>query len=122
MAYEVAINVILRFHFRVFFSKTTNPIPALAHKPATQDPKVIPPAKNVSVITTLDAQFGIKPTAQVKMGCKKRLLCIKVSKALSPTVCTMAVRTKFTKKIKNATCAVCHNGYSRYFFQTESAS
>ena len=120
--YETPINAKFRFHFRIFFNKTTKPIPAFAHKPAAHEPKVMPPAKKVSVITTLDAQLGIKPMAQVKKGCKKRLRCINAANASSPTECTIAVKAKLTRKINNATFKVCQMGNSKYFFQTESAS
>ena len=121
-AYETPIKMRLRFHLRTFFKRTTKPIPAFAHKPAAHEPNVIPPAKKVSVITTLDAQLGINPIAQVKNGCKKRLRCIKSAKTSSPTECIIAVKRKLTRKINSATFAVCHKGYKTYFFQTESVS
>ena len=68
IAYTVPINSKLRFHCLVFFKSTTNPMPAFAHNPAAHAPKVIPPDKKASVITTLDAQLGINPIKQVKIG------------------------------------------------------
>ena len=108
--YATPINAIFLFHFRTFLSNTTKPIPAFAHKPAAQAPQVMPPAKKVSVKTTLDAQLGINPIKQVKKGCKKRLLCINSAKVSSPTECTIAVKTKFTRKTNTPTFKVCHMG------------
>ena len=108
--YATPIKARFLFHVRTFFSKTTNPIPALTHKPATHEPKVIPPAKKVSVKTTLDAQLGTNPTKQVKKGCTKRLRCMNAAKVSSPTECTIAVKTKFTRKMKKPTFKVCQMG------------
>ena len=108
--YATPIRVIFLFHFRIFFNKTTKPIPAFAHKPAAHDPKVIPPTRKVSVNTTLDAQFGIKPIRQVKKGCKKRFRCIKSANTSSPTEWIITVKAKFTKKMNKPTFKVCHIG------------
>ena len=75
----------LRFHFRTFFKRTTKPMPALAQSPATNEPNVIPPLKNVSVITTDEAQLGINPIADVRKGWKNRLRCINSANLSSPT-------------------------------------
>ena len=68
-----------------FLKSTTKPIPAFAQSPATQEPNAIPPLKNASVKTTLDAQLGISPIAQVIRGCKNLLLFINSTNAASPT-------------------------------------
>ena len=85
IAKQTPIKIKFRFHFRTFFKRTTKPIPAFAHKPAKHEPNVIPPDKKVSVSTTLDAQFGIKPIKQVINGCTKRLRCINATNTSSPT-------------------------------------
>ena len=86
IAYKKAIIAIFRFHFFVFLSSTTNPSPAFAQSPARHEPKLIPPIKNVSVITTDDAQLGIKPIAVVKKGCKNKFFCINAENVASPTI------------------------------------
>ena len=108
--YATEIRARFLFHFRTFLSSTTKPIPALVQRPAAQEPKVIPPARKVSVRTTLDAQLGINPIKQVKKGCKNRLRSIKSAKACSPMEWIITVKTKLTRKMKNATFKVCQMG------------
>ena len=110
MRYEKAIIAIFLFHFLVFLSNTTNPSPEFAQSPAKQEPKLIPPIKKVSVITTEEAQFGIKPIAEVKKGCKNKFFCINAEKASSPTSSIKYPSKKLTRKINPATFNACNIG------------
>ena len=58
------------FLFRLVLNKTTSPIPAPVHRPATAEPKLIAPSRKSCVIRIEAAQFGISPSSAVRNGWK----------------------------------------------------
>ena len=54
----------------LFLSRYIAPRPALTASPVNRAPNGIPPKINSSVMSTLDAQLGIKPTTAHTSGVK----------------------------------------------------
>ena len=84
MTNNVEIRSRLRRHSLTFRRSTTSPMPALMQSPATQEPKAIPPFRNVCVRMTDEAQLGMSPTSVVIRGCRKIFAERKFSTFSSP--------------------------------------
>ena len=70
MLTDKSIPIIMAVFLRSLFlrSKTSKPKPAPDESPATVEPKLIAPFKNIIVIKTETAQFGIKPKIPAATG------------------------------------------------------
>lgn len=70
MLTDRSIAIIMTVFLRSLFlrSKTSKPKPAPDESPAMVEPKLIAPFKNIMVIKTETAQFGIKPNIPAITG------------------------------------------------------
>ena len=69
--YKDVSKIIFSFLFLLTLNNNINPIPLPVKSPPINIPVVITPLIYKSVIKTLDAQLGIKPTKLAKNGPKK---------------------------------------------------
>ena len=101
-------NAINTFFFigRLTLNNISIPTPLPTKRPDKQEPKLIALERYISVIITLEAQFGIRPTTPAKIGAKILFLSNSFARISSPKNSIAKLRNKDTKKIKKITLSV----------------